>query len=420
MARILYLIPIEGMRDLACEQFIRAARSEGHAVVELPLRAAPDKFSTQASASPPIAEVLRAKPDLIVTRGGLGINWPDFFLHEEIASLPVAALWFDDPVRPLAFFKNTPRYLDALRRPGMHHFVWDGHWRDWLRTRHAVPSYPIHLAADPKEFYPSEDGDAEGVYFVGTLTRPSLMRAKADSLSFAVRKAAHAYLRALENAPYATEPYTLLEQVVLGLPQALSEAVKSARAEFPEQDTSLLALAWMAAKNETRKRALLAALAVSDIRVLSANIEGSQAQETELRAIVGETRHRVEFQDTSTLSPSELRLLYRNGLLHLQATDPQSVRGGIPFRVFQTSACGKPLLSDEKPELKEAFQEGQEMFYYSTDSEVPDRLSRLLAAPEQVRQVAQAARERFLADHTWAHRVASVLAATGTDVARSN
>ena len=67
-------------------------------------------------------------------------------------------------------------------------------------------------------------------------------------------------------------------------------------------------------------------------------------------------------------------------------------------RCFEIPACGRLLVSERTSDLQGFFHEDEEAVYFSTPSELVDRVLWLRAHPERVDEIAQAGYRRVLAD----------------------
>lgn len=86
------------------------------------------------------------------------------------------------------------------------------------------------------------------------------------------------------------------------------------------------------------------------------------------------------------------------------------VHGGMPLRPFDIAAAHGLILSHMNRELPELFEPGKECLAFSTPDELCAALDRILAAPQQFDAIVQAGHTRVLAQHTWRHRMAKLLA----------
>jgi len=92
--------------------------------------------------------------------------------------------------------------------------------------------------------------------------------------------------------------------------------------------------------------------------------------------------------------------------------DPARYGTGANMRVFELAAVGTPQLSDAKADIARHFTPDREIVLYRNVAELVDRARALLADDARRRQLAAAARERALREHTWRHRLEELLTVT--------
>ena len=92
--------------------------------------------------------------------------------------------------------------------------------------------------------------------------------------------------------------------------------------------------------------------------------------------------------------------------------DPARYGTGANMRVFELAAVGTPQLSDAKLDIARHFTPDREIVLYRSVAELVDRARVLLADDTLRRQLAVAARERALREHTWRHRLEELLTVT--------
>jgi len=105
----------------------------------------------------------------------------------------------------------------------------------------------------------------------------------------------------------------------------------------------------------------------------------------------------------------ELPLFYPLSAVNFNCTSLQ-MKGAVNQRVFDVPACGAFLLTDHRVQMEQLFEPGREMAVYNAPEEIPDMVRYYLAHPQARREVAQAARARVLADHTYTRRMGQLLA----------
>ena len=92
--------------------------------------------------------------------------------------------------------------------------------------------------------------------------------------------------------------------------------------------------------------------------------------------------------------------------------DPARYGTGANMRVFELAAVGTPQLSDAKADIARHFTPDREIVLYRSVAELVDRARVLLTDDTLRRQLAVAARERALREHTWRHRLEELLTVT--------
>lgn len=82
---------------------------------------------------------------------------------------------------------------------------------------------------------------------------------------------------------------------------------------------------------------------------------------------------------------------------------------GTNPRLFEAAGCGAAQLVDWKREIPELFKEGEEILTYRKLDEVAVRVKELLAEPERLKKMGEAAQRRAYAEHTYEHRMRELL-----------
>jgi spore maturation protein CgeB len=104
----------------------------------------------------------------------------------------------------------------------------------------------------------------------------------------------------------------------------------------------------------------------------------------------------------------ELPLFYNACRVNLNATSLQ-MGGAVNQRAFDVPACGGFLLTDQQEELSELFEEGKEVITYKEKGEIPELVRFYLDNSDKRKTVAQRARDRVLSQHTYRHRLNSMI-----------
>ncbi|MDD2707190.1 MAG: glycosyltransferase [Verrucomicrobiae bacterium] len=345
-----------------------------------------------------------------------------------LAGAKKAVLYYDDPMNGYTLFGRRHPLVSRWREMGAVHFIWDGYWRRKMKDVAGWDSFATHLAAEPNRFSPEKSPAIPGighcVVFLGNI--PSLESIQADqgALPEPYRQAARLFCGKMAKGVYGLNPFEAMEEVVGELPPPaktqiheeteswLNGAVDLRRSIPPH--VQLRRLAWNFGKRITRLRALRAVSRVAPAAILSnLKLSGVAGRDELLQEMGGGKGHDLLFVDSSQASYYQLAHLYRSGLVHFQTTDPQSVDGGIPYRVFQCAACAVPLISDAKKELLECFEPDREMIYFNREDEIAGVVERALGNRASLRDVGMAAYERYKREHTWIHRATDILLRTG-------
>ena len=98
--------------------------------------------------------------------------------------------------------------------------------------------------------------------------------------------------------------------------------------------------------------------------------------------------------------------------LSLNLIDP-TTHPSANMRFFEIPCAGGLQVASACPEMEDEFRDGESVFYFRQPSELPALVERLLADPGRRERVAREARRRVLAQHTYAHRAARILATLG-------
>jgi len=106
----------------------------------------------------------------------------------------------------------------------------------------------------------------------------------------------------------------------------------------------------------------------------------------------------------------ELPDFYASSDVNFNCTSVQ-MKGAVNQRVFDVPAAGGFLLTDHRVQLERMFEPGKEIALYQSPEEVPELLARYLADAPERQRLAQAGRARVLAEHTYGHRLAALIAA---------
>jgi spore maturation protein CgeB len=125
------------------------------------------------------------------------------------------------------------------------------------------------------------------------------------------------------------------------------------------------------------------------------------ADEAEIRAALPQRADFV-YADTKNVPAQQWGRLFRTGKFQVQITDPQSIEGGLPFRVFECGASAVPLLSDHRTELASLYPTGTGLFTAIDEPSLQLVATQMFQmSRRELDRQGQALHDDFLANHTW-------------------
>lgn len=116
--------------------------------------------------------------------------------------------------------------------------------------------------------------------------------------------------------------------------------------------------------------------------------------------------HRVS---NHKISRAHLIRLYQHHAVVLNVRNEANVEHGLNQRSFEPLACGAVVLNDDLPDLPLCFEPGREILAYRDREELNALAARLRGEPAFGSRIAEAGRQRVLAEHTYGHRVQTIL-----------
>ncbi len=86
-------------------------------------------------------------------------------------------------------------------------------------------------------------------------------------------------------------------------------------------------------------------------------------------------------------------------------------KDGLTERILNGMLCQSAVLSDTSTRLEEEFVDGKDilLFPLTQIASLPNRIKRLLAAPEQLQEIAENGYKKALEKHLWIHRAMQLL-----------
>lgn len=111
---------------------------------------------------------------------------------------------------------------------------------------------------------------------------------------------------------------------------------------------------------------------------------------------------------------SETCKIYNASLVNLNLHHPQSQVAGLNCRAFEILASGSFELTNYVPGMEELLEPGREVAVFHSPSEAVELTRYYIKAADERRRMAEYGRRRVLAEHTYRHRMQSLLAALST------
>jgi len=331
------------------------------------------------------------RPDAIVTVNHLGVDHEGvlYGLAQEL-SLPIVSWFVDNPEFILPLFpKPDPDGTFVL--------TWDADSLDAVRSFGFTKVAWLPLGADPERFRPDRPAGA---------ARPE-WRASVSFVGNSMLVKTARRLQAARPTPALLEAFAPLAGAFAASGERSVRAFMIAEtpALVPDLD-ALGTVRGTAFETAVVWRATLdyRLSCVAKTLDFSPLIAGDPGWRELLAGRAGFRLHpEVNYYE-------ELPDFYLQSDVNFNCTSVQ-MKGAVNQRVFDVPAAGAFLLTDSRSQLERMFEPGREVAVYASPDEVPELLARYLADAPARRRIGQAGRARVLAEHTYAHRLAALLAA---------
>lgn len=354
--------------------------------------------------------------DLIAFLMDAPLSMPGLWKTPELHNVPKISLWYDDYTRSPETLNHGELWKQWQSRDNVTTYIWDGYWREQWQKFSGHAALPIHLSADPNQFSPDTVTAfpelSDHAVFTGTIPSLSALQADAAALPAPVRKHLSDCVDDLETAPWPLRPYDVAARQRAALPEKLAAVIQQ-WFSVPTHEALFNHQVWHWGKRLTRLRGLRAVLESGPLAILTGHRTAHFASEAELRTALNAPHDTTfQFRNTTEIPPDRWAGIFRSGRFQLQFTDPQSIHGGLPFRVFECAASGVALLSDSRPELATEFINDEEIVLADDEADLTRRSQDLFTADrEMLTSLGTAARVKFLQKHTCGQRWRDIIAA---------
>jgi hypothetical protein len=349
-------------------------------------------------------ELLEKQPDTVCFLMDGPLDLKNIWDAPSLAAVDKISLWFDDYYRSPKTLAHPEIWTDWQTNHGVRVGIWDGYWRCQWKKLTGIEAFPVHLAADPRLFRPTAEpwnrAWSDRAAFIGTV--PSLKSLETFSQAFPapLRRFLDEVCPAMQTEAWPIKPYELAQKCRSFI------GIKYGRAiDAMLKDPATLALwnhsLWRWGKRIARLRGLTAVAQAGPLAIMSGHGTESYAGEEELRAALPKGIDLV-YADTRNVSASSWKALFRTGKFQMQIIDPQSIEGGLPFRVFECAACRVPLVSDHRPELTALFPPGSGLVTATNEVSLQEAASLLFqTSKKELEGSGQLLNKSFLEQHTW-------------------
>ncbi|HDY72373.1 MAG TPA: hypothetical protein ENH50_11995 [Nitrospirae bacterium] len=359
----------------------RALVRLGHKVIKVPVSKGD---SGEVVVSMLIDGILRFKPDFILAINHLGLD-EDGVLTSFLKSIdmPLASWYVDSPnliVR--AFDRNVSPYVSL--------FLWD---RAYIQDMEAMGFESVRylpLATDDRVFRPAR----------GRRIGPGCSQC---DVAFVGNSMVVPAMESMKKVPGGL--HCLIEKISLLLS---SERVffDAVLATLKREDLGMFNSLLVQEKLDFEAAVLWRATLLYRLSCIKALREFSPV-------IYGDKQWKELLPDGYGLEPplhyyNELPVFYNACKINFNATSLQML-GSVNQRVFDVPACGSFLLTDHQEAIEELFDVGKEVVTYRDRGEIPDLLRFYLRNPKEREVIARKGRERILREHTYRHRLNSMI-----------
>lgn len=335
------------------------------------------------------------------------LSSPGVWKSPHLHNIPKISLWYDEFNRSPDTLAHPEVWRQWQEKDHVTTFIWDGHWRNkWQEFSHH-PALPIHLSADPAQFSPDTVRAYPELHshavFTGTIPALAALREEANALPLPVRNYLNSCVASLEHMPWPLRPYDIAAQEHAALNSKMVSAINQWLSN-PAHQALFNHQIWHWSKRIARLRGLAAVMQSGPVAVLSGHRTARFAGEDELRTAL-HAPDTFQFRNTTDVDANDWAGIFRSGRFQLQFTDPQSIDGGLPFRVFECAASGAVLLSDTRPELAAEFIDNEEIILADDEAGLTRRSHDLFQAdPDMLTSIGAAALDKFRQKHTCGQR----------------
>ncbi len=333
--------------------------------------------------------VVSFRPDFVLTINHLGVDREGILtgLLEKM-QIPLASWFVDNPHLILYRYKDLSSPFTAI-------FTWDVDNIATLQERGFKHVYYLPLGTDTHRLVPPDSGTSSPV--------PSSWKA---DVSFVGNSMVHKVQAKLRKAVFPEDMLAGFKDIAREFGESSALGVEEYLLDYdPELARQLAAMEPIEARLAyetlvTWQATLTYRLScVEELLPFKPLIVGDDGWH-ELLGKPGRTwRYHSELNYYS-----DLPRFYPCSTINFNCTSLQ-MKGAVNQRVFDVPACGQFLLTDYRRQIEDLFDLDKEVICFRDKAEIPELVRFYLSHDAQRNKIAQHARKRVLAEHTYERRI---------------
>ncbi len=335
-----------------------------------------------------LTAVVEFQPDCLLTLNHLGIDREGVLMDLlEQLQLPLASWFVDNPHLIVHSYQN-------LKSPWVTLFTWDSDNIASLKKLGFPHVFYLPLGTNPDLFSPNTKGNPawkRDISFVG------------NSMLYKVQKR-------LEQMPLPPVILKNFQEVAYNFSLCSDRSITEFLAQNAPKEYAL----YQALPSDEERLGYETALTWEATRIYRASCVEKILPFSPL--LVGDNGWKILFSkeiNQFDYHPelnyySELHAFYPLSAINFNCTSKQ-MKGAVNQRIFDAPACNGFVLTDWREQMDNLLEPHKEIISYKEQEEIPDLVRYYLAHPKERETITHAARRRILAEHTWAHRVQTLL-----------
>ncbi len=349
-----------------------------------------DEIAQEAFIKKLLAAVLEFRPDFALTLNHLGVD-KEGVLTDLLArlELPLASWFVDNPHLILHRYAN-------LSSPWTVIFTWDADNVPSLCSMNFPHVVYLPLATTPERFAFVKKEQRTPKYNISFVGNSMVYKVAARMKAAALPKKLLSGYRAVA-AGFA-------ESAERSVAAYLASAHKDIAPDYesltpPERKLAYETMITWEATRQYRAKCIEKILPFNPVLV------GDQGWRITFKKNPSPWRYRPELSYYT-----ELPSFYPLSRINFNCTSKQ-MKGAVNQRIFDVPATGSFVLTDWREQMERLFEPGKEIVFYKEPDEIPELVSYYLEHAAQRHSIALAAHQRILKEHTYVHRMNTLISA---------